>query len=224
MKLQHVAIIMDGNRRWARSKMLPQIEGHRQGAKRAEELIEYSAEQGIDTLTLWAFSTENWKRDPEEVGALMKLLEHYLRNSTKRLHEQDIRFRHLGRKDRLSEGLLDLIEEAEELTQNNAKMTLQLCVDYGGRDEILRAVQKACQTGKTDWTEADFSLLLDTAGSPDPDLIIRTSGEQRMSGFLPWQAVYSEFAFLETCFPDFGPQALEKVLEDYRTRHRSLGK
>lgn len=221
--LEHVAVIMDGNRRWARSKGLPQVEGHRQGVKRAEEIIGACLDQKISCLSLWAFSTENWKRDPEEVGALMGLLEHYLKKSTKKLHEKGIRFVHLGRKDRLPKGLLSLIHDAETLTIDNDQLRLQLCVDYGGRDEILRAVNKACKMDKTDWTEADFSLLLDTAGSTDPDLIIRTSGEQRMSGFLPWQGVYSELIFTDTCFPDFNTEHFSTLLEDYRKRHRSLG-
>jgi undecaprenyl diphosphate synthase len=221
--LKHVAIIMDGNRRWARSKGLPILEGHRRGVKRAEELIKACVDLKIDCLSLWAFSTENWKRDPEEVGALMGLLEHYLKKSTRKLRDKGIKLVHLGRKDRLSTQLLKLLDDAETLTEANITLRLQLCIDYGGRDEILRAVQKACRTGKTDWTEADFSLLLDTAGSADPDLIIRTSGEQRLSGFLPWQGVYSEYSFTDTYFPEFTRDVFEEILEDYQTRHRSLG-
>jgi undecaprenyl diphosphate synthase len=222
--LKHVAIIMDGNRRWARAKGLPELEGHRQGVKRAEELIQTCADMEIPCLSLWAFSTENWKRDPEEVGALMGLLEYYLKHSGKKLHKKGVRLVHLGRKDRLPPALAQLLKDTEELTAANKTLRLQLCIDYGGRDEILRAVRKACETGKTDWTEADFSLILDTAGSADPDLIIRTSGEQRLSGFLPWQSVYSEFSFTDTCFPDFTPEVFEKILKDYQVRNRSLGK
>ncbi len=222
--LKHIAIIMDGNRRWARAKGLPELEGHRQGVKRAEELIQACADLKIPCLSLWAFSTENWKRGTEEVGALMGLLEFYLKNSRKKLHNKGVKLVHLGRKDRIPKKLAKLLKDTEELTKSNTTLRLQLCIDYGGRDEILRAVQKACEIGKRDWTEADFSLLLDTAGYADPDLIIRTSGEHRLSGFLPWQGVYSEFSFIESCFPDFTAEVLKQTLEDYSTRRRSLGK
>ena len=220
---QHVALIMDGNRRWAEKKGLPKFEGHRQGLKRTREIVDECLSLGIPHCTLWCFSTENWKRDQKEVDYLMKLFEEYLNNHVQELHEKGIRIHHIGRKDRLPKELQELFSSAEVLTQENTALTVHLAIDYGGRDEILRAVEKACAKGKSSWTEADFSLILDTAGSPDPDFIIRTSGEHRLSGFLLWQSTYSELYFTDTCFPDFGTEAFQKALDEYQSRKRSYG-
>lgn len=221
--LRHIAIIMDGNRRWARSKSVPQIEGHRRGAKRIQEILEEAEENGIEYCTLWAFSTENWKRNPLEVKALMALFEEYLKSHLEQMNKKNVQIRHIGRSDRLPKGIAQLFENAVETTKNNTGVTLLLAVDYGGRDEILRAVQKACEQGKSHWTEADFSVLLDTAGVPDPDLVIRTSGEQRLSGFLAWQCSYSELYFTQVPFPEFDREELQKAIQEYYKRKRTLG-
>ncbi len=220
---QHVALIMDGNRRWARKNGLPQLEGHRRGLQRTREVIDECLVLGIKSCTLWCFSTENWKRDQEEVDYLMRLFQEYLKKHVKKLHERGVRIRHIGRKDRLPAAVMDLFREAEQLTENNSQLTLQLAIDYGGQDEILRAVNKACESGKKDWKAEEFSLLLDTVGTADPDLIIRTSGELRMSGYLLWQSAYSEFYFTETCFPEFTVEAFHKALDDYSRRRRTRG-
>lgn len=220
---QHVALIMDGNRRWARQNGLPIIEGHRRGLQRLREVIEECVVQKIPYLTLWAFSTENWNRSKSEVNLLMGLFQEYLENHVDELHQKGIKLVHIGRKDRLSQRIRDLFDQAEQLTANNSELTLHICVDYGGRDEILRAVYKACKEGKTDWTEADFSILLDTAGTPDPDFVIRSSGEQRLSGFMLWQCAYSELYFTDTCFPDFTVDAFQKALEEFSSRNRTHG-
>ena len=153
----------------------------------------------------------------------MRLLEEKLSEEIEEFQRKGIRFVHLGRKDRVPESVRKLLERAEETTRDNDRLTVCMAIDYGGRDEILRALQKACAEGKTDWTEADFSLLLDTVGVPDPDLIIRTSGEQRLSGFLLWQCAYSEFIFTDTCFPEFGVDAFHEALEEFQSRQRRFG-
>ncbi len=220
---QNIALIMDGNRRWARQHGLPQLEGHRRGLQRTREVIDECLELGIQSCTLWCFSTENWKRDQEEVDYLMMLFEEYLKKHVKKLHQRGVRIRHIGRKDRLPTKVMKLFAEAESLSKNNTQLTLQLAIDYGGQDEILRAVNMACQQGKKDWNADEFSLLLDTAGTADPDLIIRTSGELRMSGYLLWQSAYSEFYFTETCFPEFTVEEFHKALKDYSRRQRTRG-
>ena len=220
---QHVALIMDGNRRWARRSGLPQLEGHRRGYAQSKVVIEECLALGVTHVTFWAFSTENWKRERKEVDYLMRLLEEKLSEEIEEFQRKGIRFVHLGRKDRVPESVRKLLERAEETTRDNDHLTVCMAIDYGGRDEILRALQKACAEGKTDWTEADFSLLLDTVGVPDPDLIIRTSGEQRLSGFLLWQCAYSEFIFTDTCFPEFGVDAFHEALEEFQSRQRRFG-
>ena len=220
---QHVALIMDGNRRWARRSGLPQLEGHRRGYAQSKVVIEECLALGVTHVTFWAFSTENWKRERKEVDYLMRLLEEKLSEEIEEFQRKGIRFVHLGRKDRVPESVRKLLERAEETTRDNDRLTVCMAIDYGGRDEILRALQKACAEGKTDWTEADFSLLLDTVGVPDPDLIIRTSGEQRLSGFLLWQCAYSEFIFTDTCFPEFGVDAFHEALEEFQSRQRRFG-
>lgn len=219
---RHVALIMDGNRRWARKNGLPQLEGHRQGLKRTKEIVDDCLNLGIKYCTLWCFSTENWQRDQKEVDYLMKLFENYLNKHTKKLHDKGVKIVHIGRKDRLPEKVMSLFREVEELTVENDSLTLNLAIDYGGRDEIIRAINRLPEK-KGDWTEADFSLSLDTVGSPDPDLIIRSSGEQRLSGFLLWQSSYSEFYFTNTCFPDFTVAEFHKALEEYAQRNRTRG-
>lgn len=220
---QHVALIMDGNRRWARKNGIPQLEGHRRGYGQSKVVIEECLALGIKHVTFWAFSTENWKRERKEVDYLMRLLEEKLAEEIDEFNRKGIRFVHLGRKDRVPKSVRELLEKAEEVTKGNQTLTVCMAIDYGGRDEILRALEKACAEGKTTWTEADFSLLLDTVGVPDPDFIIRTSGEQRLSGFLLWQCAYSEFLFTDTCFPDFGVEAFHEALEEFQSRQRRFG-
>lgn len=220
---QHIALIMDGNRRWAKNKGLPKLEGHRQGLKRTKELVDECLKLGLKYCTLWCFSTENWQRDRKEVDYLMRLFEEYLLKHVKDLHEKGIRIVHIGRKDRLPKKLASLFQEAEDLTAKNTNLVLNLAIDYGGRDEIIRGI-KSLVAKKQDFTESNFSLSLDTAGSPDPDLIIRTSGESRLSGFLLWQSAYSELIFTDTCFPDFDVVELHKALEEYSERNRTRGK
>jgi len=224
--LKHVAIIPDGNRRWARNRGLPTIEGHRRGFNRAKELTKKARELGIEILTLWAFSTENWKRSKDEVGYLMKIYERWIDDYLKEAIVDKVRLIHIGRKDRISKKLLEKIQNAEDQTKTFRNNTLVLALDYGGQDEILRGVQQLLKDNpKTE--NIDESLLssyLDTKNIPNPDLIIRTSGEKRLSGFLLWGSAYAEFAFVDECFPDFTPELFEKCIDDYRKRLRRFGK
>ncbi len=223
----HIAIVLDGNGRWARSRGLPPTKGHEKAAKNLSKLVKASRDLGVHTLTLWAFSTENWKRPPKEVQKIFSLIRGYIRKELKDAKKEGVRFIHLGRKDRLSGNLLSLIKKAEEETRQNKKYILNLALDYGGRDEIIRAVKKIIEdkvpSQKID--ESLFSSYLDTADQPypDPDLFIRTSGEQRTSGLMPWQTVYSEFYFEDVHLPDFTPQHLKKAILDYSRRRRRFG-
>lgn len=224
--LKHVAIIPDGNRRWAKKRGLPTIEGHRRGFNRAKELTKKARELGIEILTLWAFSTENWKRSKDEVGYLMKIYERWIDDYLKEAIVDKVRLIHIGRKDRINKTLLEKIQNAEEQTKTFRKNTLVLALDYGGQDEILRAVQKLIKD-KPESENIDEALLssyLDTKDIPNPDLIIRTSGEKRLSGFLLWGSAYAEFAFIDECFPDFTTDLFEKCIDEYRKRLRRFGK
>lgn len=216
---------MDGNGRWAELRGLPRIEGHRRGAERAKEIIEASAEIGIKVLTLYAFSIENWQRPSSEVMTLMKLLEFYLKKELSGLMEKEIVFRTIGEVWRLPEDIQTLIKQAEKKTALNKGVTLIIALSYGGRDEILRAVKKALASGirPEELTEESFNSYLDTAGLPAPDLIIRTSGEMRISNFLLWQSAYSEFYFTETLWPDFTKDELFIAIRDYQMRERRFG-
>jgi len=221
----HVGIIMDGNGRWAEARRMPRVAGHRRGADRALEIIRTAAEIGIRTLTLYTFSLENWQRPKAEVTTLMKLLEAYLRKEAEELIRGDIRFRSIGETWRLPDNIQALIRETEERTSRNRRMTLVAALSYGGRDEVLRAVRKAIASGMRaeDVTEESFAQLLDTAGVEPPDLIIRTSGEKRLSNFLLWQSAYSEFYFTETLWPDFTPEDFRVAINDYQMRERRFG-
>lgn len=221
----HVGIIMDGNGRWAESRGLLRVEGHHRGAERAKEIIRAAAEFGITTLTLYTFSLENWQRPDTEVALLMKLLAAYLKKDLQELIEEGIRFRVIGEKWRLPEDIQALIRDAEEKTTTNSGMTLVSALSYGGRDEILRAVKKAISLGTQpeEITEDFFSGLLDTAGLPPPDLIIRTSGEKRLSNFLLWQSAYSELYFTDVLWPDFTREELRNAIVDYQLRERRFG-
>jgi undecaprenyl diphosphate synthase len=220
-----VGIIMDGNGRWAELRGLPRVEGHRQGVERTREIIEAAGELGIKVLTLYAFSLENWQRPISEVKTLMKLLELYLREELSKLMAEGIVFRTIGNIKRLPEDIQALIRDVEEKSASNNGMTLVLALSYSGRDEILRAVKKFFYAGirPEELTEESFSSYLDTVGLPAPDLIIRTSGEMRISNFLLWQGTYSELYFTDTLWPDFTKEEFFLAIQDYQQRERRFG-
>jgi undecaprenyl diphosphate synthase len=220
----HVAIIPDGNRRWAKERGLPTFEGHRQGFKRTVELVRAARDWGIHTLTLWGFSTENWKRSRKEVAYLMRLYREMIDRHLAEAHEYQSQVVHLGRKDRLPKRLLEGIEKAERETRKYSKYVLNIGLDYGGRDEVIRAIQRI---GKkvTNLKEEDLFKYLDTAGQkyPEPDLIVRPGEEWRDSGLLMYQGTYTEFYFDKVYFPDFTPERLKKAILEYSRRQRRFG-
>lgn len=221
----HVAIIMDGNGRWAEERGLPRQAGHRAGTENIRRIIETFGEWGVRYLTLFAFSTENWTRPRTEVNILMRLVGRVVNREIKALHKQGVRLVHLGRLDRLPPQIRKQVEDAIELTKDNQRMTVCVAFDYGGRAEILEAVRRILADGvppeRID--EAVFSSYLYTAGLPDPDLIIRTAGEVRMSNFLLWQSAYAEYYATPTYWPDFGPEEIQRALEAYSQRQRRFG-
>jgi undecaprenyl diphosphate synthase len=221
----HVAIIMDGNGRWAEMRGLRRIEGHKRGAERTREVIAAAREVGVGTLTLYAFSVENWKRPDEEVSMLMKLLEFYLKKEFSELIKGGIVFRSIGEIWRLPENIQGLLKDMEEKSVHNKGLNLVLALSYSGRNEIVRAVKKAInqQAKPEEVSEAYFDSLLDTSGLPAPDLIIRTSGEKRISNFLLWQAAYAELHFTDTLWPDFTREEFFLALHDYQMRERRFG-
>lgn len=221
----HVAIIMDGNGRWAKKRGLPRAAGHRAGVERVRTIIRMSSDIGIKHLTLFAFSTENWKRPSEEVGTLMGLLLEYLKKELAELHEKNVRILTLGDLSKLPKEVKDEIERAKLTTKNNTGLTVSMAVNYGGRQEIVDAVKRAIEEGRSagDIDEKYVSSLLSTAGQPDPDLIIRTSGETRISNFLLYQAAYAEFYFPETLWPDFDEAEYRKALDSFASRDRRFG-
>lgn len=227
---QHVAIILDGNGRWAKSKGMPRNYGHTVGAKNVENVCRAADELGIKYVTMYAFSTENWNRPKNEVDALMKLLESYLKNCIKTAEKNHMRVRVIGDIRRLDEKFQDSIRRLEEASAKNDGLNLTIAINYGSRDEITRGVQKIAKQvaeGKIrpeDITESMISDNLDTAGIPDPDLLIRTSGELRLSNYLLWQLGYSEFYFTDVPWPDFDKKELEKAIEAYNMRDRRFGK
>ena len=218
---RHIGIIMDGNGRWAKSRGLPRAEGHRCGVACAKEIIRAARELGIEALTLYVFSSENWQRPPAEVNLLMKLLEFFLRDEMYEFKKLDISFRAIGDFSKLPEIVRRLVAQAEELTAGCKGMVLTTAISYGGKDEILRAVKKAIASGSEPdmINEEAFSGFMDTAGLPEPDLIIRTSGEKRTSNFLVWQSAYSQFYFTDTLWPDFGRRELLQAIGAY---HRDM--
>jgi undecaprenyl diphosphate synthase len=222
---RHVAIIMDGNGRWAKARGLPRVAGHRAGTENLRPILEASAEFGIEILTIWAFSTENWRRPETEVRGLLRILQQMLVRELKELHRQGVRLRHLGRLDRLPKRLQKQVLDALELTQDNSRIVLNVAFDYGGRAEIVRAVQRIIRDGidAEDVDEALISSYLYTAGQPDPDLIIRTSGEMRTSGFMMWQSAYAEYYITPTYWPDFDRAELYKALQAFARRDRRFG-
>ena len=217
----HVAVILDGNGRWAKKRHMPRTYGHMQGSKVVEDMLYVADDLGIKYFTVYAFSTENWKRSIEEVGTLMNILRKYLKDCVK--------CRVIGRKEELSEDIIESINNLEEKTKNNTGLNFTIAINYGGRDEIVRAVRKIADKVKageietSDIDEAMISDNLDTAGIPDPDLLIRTSGEQRLSNYLPWQLAYTEFYFTDVYWPDFNREELIKACEKYNKRERRYG-
>ncbi|MEW6675169.1 MAG: isoprenyl transferase [Nitrospirota bacterium] len=222
---RHVGIIMDGNGRWAELRGLPRIEGHRQGAERSREVVEVAMEIGIKNLTLYAFSIENWQRPLSEVTTLMRLLELYLKKELREFMEKGIVFKTIGETYMLPENIQSLIKETEEKTALNKGMTLTAALSYSGRNEILRAVKKVLNSGikPEELTEDLFNSFLDTTNLPSPDLIIRTSGEMRISNFLLWQSAYSELYFTDTLWPDFTRDEFLLAIQDYQQRERRFG-
>jgi undecaprenyl diphosphate synthase len=216
---------MDGNGRWAQLRGLPRVEGHRVGAERAKELIEFSSQIGIKCLTLYTFSTENWQRPSSEVTMLMKLLAKYLKKELSVLIKRDIVFKVIGEVWRLPDNIRALIKETEEKTAANKGMTLVTALSYSGRNEILRAMKRFAATGRNveELTEDAFSRCLDTEGLPPPDLIIRTSGERRLSNFLLWQSAYAELYFTDTLWPDFDRSEMMLAIQDFQGRERRFG-
>lgn len=227
---RHVAIVMDGNGRWARNRRKPRIYGHKVGADSVREIVEISREIGIGHLTLYAFSSENWNRPEQEVSGLMNILKSYLVSELSRMEKNEIRLNCLGETARLPGGVRQTLEETIRRTAGNQKMVLNLALSYGARDEICLAVKKIaelCLDQKLKPEQIDHQFLSDqlyTAGQPDPDLLIRTGGEQRLSNFLLWQASYSEIYFTETMWPEFRKQAYLDALLDYQNRERRFGK
>lgn len=222
---KHVAIIPDGNRRWARSKGLAPQVGHYTSAsfQHLKELFTAAREQGVEYMTLWGFSTENWKRNPVEVKAIFDLIEKNLQDFREEAHITKIRFRHIGRKDRLPKSLLEAFTLLENETKFYTNFNVQLCLDYGGRDELSRAMKRIMQKQPTQIDETTIQQNLDSADIPDIDLIIRTSGEQRLSGFMPYQSVYAELYFTDMHFPDFNASELKKAISEYALRQRRFG-
>lgn len=225
----HVAIIMDGNGRWARSRGLPRISGHRRGADAVRRTIEGAIDLGVSYLTLYGFSMENWKRPASEVADLMGLLRLYLSREISELSENGVRIRFIGDRDRLPTDIIDLMETAEERTGHNARLNLIVAMSYGSRSEIARAARRiadAVRAGEMNSSAIDettFSRFLETDGIPDPDLVIRTSGEKRVSNFLLWQLAYAELVFLDTLWPDFSKTDLAAAIEEFQRRDRRYG-
>lgn len=226
---RHVAIIMDGNGRWARRRLLPRLEGHRRGAQSVRRAVEFSRRNGIEVLTLYAFSTENWNRPQHEVSGLMKLLSQFIDSELAELHESDIRFRTIGHVERLPAKVADKINAAKELTKANQTMTLNIALSYGGRQEIIdatRAIATAVKAGLLDENEITEELFSDYLSSrylPDPDLLIRTGGELRISNFLLWQTAYTELYFTDVLWPDFTEETFADAIEAYQARQRRFG-
>lgn len=226
---RHVAIIMDGNGRWAATRGLPRAEGHRRGVEALRRTVRAAGEMGIKVLTIFSFSAENWSRPASEIGELMGLLRRFVRNDLAELHKSNVRVRVIGERVGLDPNIGRLLVEAEELTKNNEGLTLVVAFNYGARQEIVRAARKLAEAvaqGDVKVGDIDmqtFGRFLDAPDIPDPDLIIRTSGEQRLSNFLLWQAAYSELVFVPTYWPDFDRNALESAIRDYQQRERRFG-
>ena len=223
---RHIAIIMDGNGRWAKRRLMPRVAGHRKGVEALRGVIRACAERGVSHLTVFAFSSENWRRPQEEVSLLMELFMRALENEVARLHENGIRFRVVGDLSGFSERIQSLIRDAETLTRNNARLTFTVAANYGGRWDIVQAVKKLMASGVAPQavSEAALAQHLSMADLPEPDLFIRTGGEQRISNFLLWQLAYTELHFTNVLWPDFDAVALDAAIASYRTRERRFGR
>ncbi|MBU3030996.1 polyprenyl diphosphate synthase [Paracoccus marinaquae] len=224
---RHVAIIMDGNGRWATERGWPRLVGHRRGAERVKQIVRACPDLGVNWLTVYAFSTENWKRSTEEVLGLMKIFRRYIEREAEGMSAEGVRLRFIGGRERLDPKLQALMASIEARTAGNTRLNLTVAINYGGRDELARAAarlaQKVARGEVVQPTEDDLAACLDTAGHPDPDLVIRTSGETRVSNFLPWQAAYSEYEFTPTLWPDFTPDHLAGILDRFGLRERRFG-
>ena len=226
---KHVAIIMDGNGRWAKKRGLPRISGHNAGMAALKEIVKKSSQLGIKYLTVYAFSTENWKRPEEEVGGIFKLLVTYMKKELKELHANNVKVHILGEYERLPKDAVESLEQSLKVTQNNTGLQFNIALNYGGRDEIIRAVKHLAERVEKGELKAEditgemLASHLYTAGVPDPDVIIRTSGEERISNYLLWQCAYSEFVFTDVLWPDFTPLEYEKTLLEYQKRKRRYG-
>ncbi|MBI4681911.1 MAG: isoprenyl transferase [Nitrospirae bacterium] len=225
MKLKHVALIMDGNGRWAKLRGLPRIEGHRNGVKRVNEIIDTAIEQRLKAVTFYTFSMENWQRPKAEINALMRLLRNFIKSEMHRLHKNNIIFRAVGDIKRLPSGVQSVLREFEDLTRHNTGLIVSSALSYGSRAEIVNALKKIVEMGvrAEDINEELLESCLYTAGIPDPDLIIRTSGEMRLSNFLLWQSAYSEFYFTDIHWPDFGRDEFIAAIKEYNGRERRFG-
>jgi len=221
---KHISIIMDGNGRWAKRRGLPRYEGHREGAKSLEKIIKFASEIGIDWLSVFAFSTENWKRPQEEVEVIMSLLVEYINTKIDDLNKLNIRLRFMGRRDNLSKKLLESIEKGEKETEKNDGMNFIVALNYSGKAEIIDAVNKIIKTGKQNITTEEFNKYLYIPEMPEPDLLIRTSGEYRISNYMLWELAYTELYFTEVLWPDFNEEELLKALYSYQSRERRFGK
>ena len=223
---QHIAIIMDGNGRWAKRRLMPRVAGHRKGVEALRGVIRACAERGVSHLTVFAFSSENWRRPQEEVTLLMELFMRALENEVARLHENDIRFRVIGDLSGFSGRIQKLIRDAEALTCNNTRLTFTVAANYGGRWDIVQAVKKLVAAGVAadEINEAALAEQLSMAAMPEPDLFIRTGGEQRISNFLLWQLAYTELYFTDALWPDFDAAALDAAVASYRARERRFGR
>lgn len=221
----HVAIIMDGNGRWARRRGLPRLMGHRAGTENIRRIVHACVENNVKYLTVYAFSTENWSRPSDEVQGLMTILGEVIRKETPELSREGVQIRHMGHMENVPPALQEAIAYSLETTKHNSRLILSVCFNYGGRDDVVRAVRKIVAEGATpeSITEETISQHLDTCGIPDPDLIIRTAGEMRLSNFLLWQAAYAEYYSTETTWPDFDKDEFKKALDEYGRRHRKFG-
>jgi undecaprenyl diphosphate synthase len=226
---KHIAIIMDGNGRWAKQRGLPRTAGHKAGGETFRRIANYCREIGVKYLTVYAFSTENWKRSQEEVSGIMLLLERYLTEALRDMEKNRVCFHFFGDLSRLSPKLRKLCEDTQSRSNEYHEVQVNFCLNYGGRDEIVRAARAfaadvaAGKRSADSLTEADFSDYLDSAGVPDPELVIRPSGELRTSNFLPWQTAYSEFVFMNVLWPDFSPEDLDSAIDEYHRRNRRFG-
>lgn len=224
---RHIAIVMDGNGRWARKRLLPRVMGHKRGLDTVREVVKYCIESGIGYLTLFAFSSENWRRPPEEVSFLMRLFLQALEDEVARLHKNNIQLRVIGDLSRFDPKLVETIKQAESLTRSNDALILSIAANYGGRWDILQAIDAMLAANpdrRSGFTEEDLAQHLSLSDAPEPDLFIRTGGEQRVSNFLLWQLAYSEFYFTDVLWPDFNREAFDQALRSYQRRERRFGR